>query len=68
MQEKPNSFGGLVVKASAHRVRCRRLPPMQAGEAERLVAAFLATKSVTPCPTRYAAPGERRAQLVTRGY
>ena len=68
MQEKSNSFGALATKASAHRVRCRRLPPMQAGEAERLVAAFLATKSVTPCPIRYAAPVEHRPQLVTRGY
>jgi hypothetical protein len=40
----------------AHRLRCGRLPPMQAGEANDLMAAFLATRSVTLCPTRYAAP------------
>ena len=40
----------------AHRQRCKRLPPMLAGEANNLMAAFLATRSVTLCPTRYAAP------------
>jgi hypothetical protein len=40
----------------AHRQRCKGLPPMQADEAKNLMAAFLATRSVTLCPTRYAAP------------
>jgi hypothetical protein len=40
----------------AHRRRCKSLPPIQAGEADDLMAAFLATRSVTLCPTRYAAP------------
>jgi hypothetical protein len=40
----------------AHRQRCKRLPPMQADEANVLMAAFLATRQVTLCPTRYAAP------------
>ena len=40
----------------AHRQRCKSLPPMQADEAKTLVTAFLATRSVTICPTRYAAP------------
>jgi hypothetical protein len=40
----------------AHRQRCRHLPPIQAGEANVLMAAFLATRQVTLCPTRYAAP------------
>jgi hypothetical protein len=39
----------------AHRLRCKSLPPMQAGEAKDLVAAFLANRSITLCPTRYAA-------------
>jgi hypothetical protein len=40
----------------AHRQRCKGLPPMLADEAKHLMAAFLATRSVTLCPTRYAAP------------
>jgi len=43
----------------AHRQRCKSLPPMQVGEAKNLVAAFLASKSITLCPTRYAAPTEQ---------
>jgi hypothetical protein len=55
-------------KVRAHRRRCKNLPPIQAGEAERLVAAFLATRDVTACPTRYAAPIEQRSQLTRTGY
>jgi hypothetical protein len=33
---------------------------MQAGEAERLIAAFLATNQITACPARYALPVEQR--------
>lgn len=68
MQAKSNPFGGVAMKAHAHRLRCKHLPPMQAGEAERLVAAFLATNNVTACPIRYAAPVEHRPLLIGRGY
>jgi hypothetical protein len=53
--------------AHAHRQRCKGLPPMQAGEAERLVAEFLATRGITACPTRYAAPVEQRSQPTRSG-
>ena len=62
MQEKSKFFGALATPAHAHRLRCKSLPPVRAGEAERLVAAFLADKSITMCPTRYAAPVEQRHQ------
>jgi hypothetical protein len=39
-----------------HRPRRKRLPPIQADEVNELMAAFLATRHVTLCPTRYAAP------------
>jgi hypothetical protein len=67
MQKKSNFYGGLSTKSHAHRLRCKQLPPIQAGEAERLVAAFLATHSVTACPERYAAPVEQRPHAVVRG-
>jgi hypothetical protein len=41
---------------------------MQPGEAERLLAGFLATRSVTTCPTRYAAPIEQQSLLSRSGY
>jgi hypothetical protein len=62
MQEKSKFFGVLASPTNAHRLRCRRLPPVRAGEAERLVAEFLADRSITICPTRYAAPVEQRHQ------
>ena len=68
MQEKLNFFGAPPPTAHAHRLRCKQLPPMRAGEAERLVAAFLATNSVTACPVRYAAPVEQRPQIISTGY
>jgi hypothetical protein len=37
--------------------------PMQPGEAGRLVADFLAARSITACPTRYAAPIEQRSRF-----
>jgi hypothetical protein len=40
---------------------------MQPGEAERLVAGFLATRDITTCPVRYAAPVEQRLQPTQRG-
>ncbi|MGA8192788.1 MAG: hypothetical protein WB902_05395 [Acetobacteraceae bacterium] len=68
MQKKSNFYGGLTPKSHAHRMRCKQLPPMQVGEAERLVAAFLATNAVTACPKRYAAPVEQRPHPLGRGY
>ena len=68
MQEKSSFFGALATKAHQHRLRCRGLPPIQHDEAERLVADFLATRSITTCPTRYAAPVEQRLQSARRGY
>lgn len=45
-------------RAYAHKQRCRRLPPVDAAEAVRLVAQFLASGAgtVTLCPPAYAAP------------
>jgi hypothetical protein len=42
--------GATATKAQAHRRRCMSLPPLQAGEAERLMAEFLATRGVSVCP------------------
>jgi hypothetical protein len=67
MQDRPSFFGALATKAHEHRLRCRTLPPMMAGEAERLVADFLATRDITACPPRYAAPVEQRLQPSQRG-
>jgi hypothetical protein len=58
----------LVSEASAHRRRCKSLPPVQTGEAERLVAEFLATKGITACPTRYVARVEQRSMPTRSGY
>jgi hypothetical protein len=60
MQQKSNSFGRISPQAWQHRRRCEHLPPLEAGEAEHLIAAFLAARGVTVCPTRYAAPIEQR--------
>ena len=60
MQEHSTFFGALATKAHEHRLRCKKLPPMRSGEAERLVADFLATRDITACPPRYAAPVEQR--------
>jgi hypothetical protein len=57
-----------VSEASAHRRRCKSLPPVQTGEAERLVAEFLATKRITACPTRYAARVEQRSKPTRSGF
>ena len=53
--------------AAAHWQRCKCLPPMQPGEADRLIANFLAAKSITASPTRYAAPIEQRPQFSRTG-
>jgi hypothetical protein len=58
MQGKPIAFGKGNEEAFAHRRRCKSLPPLQPGEHERLLKEFLAVKSITICPPRYAAPVE----------
>ncbi len=68
MQDNTSFFGVLASKAHAHRLRCKRLPPIQDGEVERLVAGFLTTNAITACPTRYAAPVEQRFEPAQRGY
>jgi hypothetical protein len=68
MQRTTSFSGALASQAHAHRLRCKSLPPIQAGEAERLVAGFLATNAITACPTRYAAPVEQRLHPAQRGY
>jgi hypothetical protein len=60
--------GALTPDAQAHRRRCRNVPPVQPGEAERLMAEFLRNRGVTACPTRYALPVEQRAQLTRNPY
>lgn len=41
----------------AHAQRCRSLPPLQPGEAERLVAEYAARRGgITRCPTAYLIP------------
>ena len=62
MAAKPNAFNRHFNEAFAHQRRCKTLPPLPPGEHERLVAAFLAVRSVTLCPARYAAPVEQRPQ------
>jgi hypothetical protein len=61
-----SSIGELTADAQAHRQRCRSLPPIRHGEAERLIAKFLATRGITACPTRYLVPIE--PQLARSGY
>ncbi len=60
MQSNPITFRKQSEEAFAHRRRCKALPPLQPGEHERLVKEFLAVRSVTLCPTRYAAPVEHQ--------
>jgi hypothetical protein len=44
-------------RSAEHRQRCRHLPPLKKGEAERLVAEFLATRgAVTVCRPAYLVP------------
>ncbi len=68
MQNKWSFAGALALKVRAHRLRCKSLPPLQPGEAERLLAEFLATRDVTACPTRYAAPVEQRSYPARNGH
>jgi hypothetical protein len=67
MQGKSGFLGALAIHAHQHRRRCQSLPPIEAGEAERLVVGFLATRDITACPARYAAPVEQRLQPMQRG-
>ena len=64
MQGKPSGFNRESQLAFAHTRRCKTLAPLRPSEQEHLVAAFLAVKNVTVCPTRYAAPVEQRPQLI----
>ena len=43
-------YSETLARSHAHRLRCRSLPPMQAGEAARLVAEFLASRGSLPVP------------------
>jgi len=61
MHHKTSAFR-ISLNALQHRRRCERLPALEAGEADRLIAAFLSTNSITVCPTRYALPVEQRPQ------
>lgn len=67
MQHKSLAFR-LSLEALQHRRRCERLPALQAGEADRLVAAYLSERSITVCPTRYVLPVEQRPQYSRSGY
>jgi hypothetical protein len=67
MQNNWGFSGAPALKVRAHRLRCMSLPPLQPGEAERLLAGFLATRDVTACPIRYAAPVEQRSHLPRSG-
>jgi hypothetical protein len=57
----------LTDEAHAHRQRCKSLPPIREGEAEHLMAAFLATRHITDCPTRFAAPTQQASLPMQRG-
>jgi hypothetical protein len=61
MSQAWNSYGRVPTAAQAHRQRCARLTPLRAGEVERLTADFLATRSITACPTRYVVPVAQHA-------
>ena len=65
MQQKTSAFR-LSLNALQHRRRCERLPALQAGEADRLVAQYLSERSITACPTRYVLPVEQQP-LYNRG-
>ncbi len=44
--------------------RCKDLSPVQRDESDRLMAEFMATRTITVCPVRYAVPVEQHAQVV----
>lgn len=51
-------------EASARWRRCKTLAPVRPGDTERLMADFIATRGITLCPARYAAPVEQRTQIM----
>ncbi|HTW72697.1 MAG TPA: hypothetical protein VME47_22655 [Acetobacteraceae bacterium] len=67
MQQKSLVYR-LSLNALQHRRRCERLPALQAGEADRLVAAYLSARSITLCPTRYVLPVEQRPEYSRSSY
>ena len=67
MQHKTSAFR-ISLQALQHRRRCERLPALETGEADRLVAAFLASNSITVCPPRYVIPIEQRPQYSRSSY
>lgn len=46
-----------------HKQRCRGLPPLAVGDAERLIAEFLVARGVTQCPPRYSVSVEPTSRL-----
>ena len=66
MQTAQQMRPAMPAHAPIPRGRRRHLRPVQAGEAERLVAEFLSRRRVTVCPTRYAVAIEQVPQLVGR--
>ena len=67
MQQNSSAFR-LSLNALQHRRRCERLPALEAGEADRLIAAFLTAKNITVCPPRYVLPVEQSPQYSRSGY
>jgi hypothetical protein len=43
-------------RAAQHARRCQALPPLRPGEAERLIAEFVAKRGATQCPPAYLLP------------
>jgi hypothetical protein len=46
----------LARRKMAHAERTKKLPPLKAGEAERLIQEHIQSKGVTRCPPMYAEP------------
>jgi hypothetical protein len=67
MQQKSLAFR-MSLNALQHRRRVERLPALQAGEADRLIAAYLSERSITVCPARYVLPVEQQPQYSRGGY
>jgi hypothetical protein len=67
MPHPETPFGSqLHPRFSPHWQRCKQLPPLRPGEAEALMAAFLANRGVTACPARFVEAVEYPPQLVRR--
>ncbi|MGC1410238.1 MAG: hypothetical protein WA864_15020 [Acetobacteraceae bacterium] len=67
MQQFGSRFGRPSEQAREHWQRCKKLPPLQNGEAESLTTEFLATRSITVCPARYAVPLHQRYERTWNG-